>query len=736
MSKFFAVPNHTPNQTLVQVEPWNFKPETLPSDKIRFDKPERQAFYLNPQTQWQFYTPVEPANPNLRPSKNNPPRALHGLAADYDIKLPPERITEAIASMKVKPTYIERSLGGNARLVWVFEQPILTDTYEFCAALFLDAQKWLNLDLLPGLDAGAFQDPSRLLCNGGDWHATGHGLVSAAAVQAFYVESGRRYRFSPPTEGDNLPLEVVEKALRERFPQTFDWPTSFEAESQGPSFWIEGSTSPMSAIVKPGGMFSFSAHASKPFYSWSDILGKDFVTQISEDAIAKATQDIYHDGKMYWLKIANAYRSMGKDDIALKLEVDCGLPPKKVKVALNHINIQARVNGAAPFIFRPSGLIYYQNEPVLNICMNRIMQPAESGGEWGDKGDFPFISYLLDNIFDPPEQKVHWLAWMKAFYLSGLNQKPMPGQNIFLMGGGGNGKTFLSRKIVGSLVGGFVDASSYLMGGDQFGSENFHVPLWCVDDETVSGSNSMQDRFTTLLKKVAANQQFRFNKKFHVACMVEWIGRAIVTANLDYVSSRILGPLDNTSMEKTCLFRCVREQDRIQFPPRHTLEPMVHQQLPFFARWLVNWEVPDTIARHTRYGFAAYHEPSLLDQSHQSNKSAPFKELLAEALEDYFRASPEVMEWRGTVSQLIRLMHSNPMNDFVMRSVKLEQVNRYLEQIQRENILKCSAEVGNLKTRVWVFARGDSALLPDPKPDQPISIPDNTTNNPFSNENS
>jgi hypothetical protein len=110
--------------------------------------------------------------------------------------------------------------------------------------------------------------------------------------------------------------------------------------------------------------------------------------------------------------------------------------------------------------------------------------------------------------------------------------------------------------------------------------------------------------------------------------------------------------------------------------------------------------VPDV-----RYGYRAYHEKSLLEQVHQGSKAAPFKELLFEALTDFFAQNKEAKAWRGSTTQLLRMLIMSGVNDSIIRSLKLEQTNRYLEIVQREECLKCSVETGPLKTRVWIFPR-------------------------------
>src|SRR5258705_13069906 len=79
---FFAIRNLT-EKSLVPCVPWDFKPTQMPSEKICKDKEERQLWYRTKSTEWNFYSGIEPANPNQRISKDNPPKFIHALVADY-----------------------------------------------------------------------------------------------------------------------------------------------------------------------------------------------------------------------------------------------------------------------------------------------------------------------------------------------------------------------------------------------------------------------------------------------------------------------------------------------------------------------------------------------------------------------------------------------------------------------------------------------------------------------------
>lgn len=710
--KFFAAVN-TVTRSVEPSVPWEFKPTEMLTKQIRHDKESRQDWYRNTATRHNFYSGIEGAANTQRVSDENPPRAIHAFASDYDIKIPAERIAEAIKSMPYRPTYVEKSLGGNFRLVWLLERPLQVESKDFCVYTLQKAHDWLSLGLLPGLDREAFETPSRLYCNGCEWQATGATPISSAAIQAFFVECGKGFRFKAGDD-EQVPLDLVEKALKEKFP-SFDWPGAFELESQGPTFWVPESVSPLSAIVKPGGMFTFAAHAGKPFFSWSDLLGKEFTAKFQSDAIAKATEDIWWDTRSFWRRKSGPYVPLSKEELVTYFKVTCQLSAKPgqsgvspIEAALDHIFNHQHVVGAAPVVFQHSGLLTVNGERKLNTYMRKPIQPAPGAQVWGPSGNFPFSSRHLDTFFDPPSQLIFFLATWRYFYLTALNYDPQPGQNFFLMGGAGVGKTLVNREYVGASVGGFADASDYLVNGSQFNSELLCVPHWVLDDDSPAGSVQAQARVQAMFKKVAANQQFMCNAKFEKATMVNWSGRVGCTTNLDFVSSRLVGPLDNSSLDKTNLFRCHKEA-QILFPSRNELIQIIRRELPFLLRWLIDWEPPGEIKRDSRYGYKAFQEPTLLDRNHQGSPTASFKEVLIEYLFQWFKNNPDEKFWEGPVITLLREMMLSGGNEIILKSMKLEQTSRYLEQIQRERSLKVEDRQGTHNIRLWRFYRDDAA---------------------------
>lgn len=711
---FYAAPN-TVTKTVSPCLPWEFIPAGEISEQIRHNKEDRQNWYKSKDTKHCFYTGIEAISKTQRVSKENPPKAIWAFPADYDIKIPPERILEAIRVMKVKPTYFETSLGGNFRLVWILEVPIQVDSAVFARFILQQAHNWLQLDLLPGLDRPAFEEVSRLYCNGCAWEKLNE-PVPAATVQAFFVECGKAFRFKAGDDG-GIPLDIVEKALHEKYPG-FSWPNEFVLESMGPSFWITDSVSTQSAIVKEGGMFTFAAHADRPFYTWTDLLGKEFTDKFQQDAIAKATEDIWWDGKNFHKKEQGIYSPQGPTEMDSYLRVTCRLSSKAgqsgispLSSAYEHIYRHQRVTGAAPFVFVRPGLITHDGERKLNTYSGQPMQPAGDGTEkWGSHGNFPFFSLWMDTFWNPTTQWEHFLSGWKIFYESALNFDPHPGQNYFLLGPVGCGKTLLNRFCVGASVGGYVDASDYIVNGATFNSHLFRRGLWVIDDESPAGSNEASARTHMMFKKVAANQQQLCNGKYLLAIMLDWMGRIGCTANLDYVSTRIVGALDNSSMDKTNLYRCATSPDFV-FPNRTETKKLLDAEMPHVLRFIVDYKIPDHITRDSRYGIAAHHEKTLLDKTFQSSPTASFKEVVIEFLIGFFNANKDEQYWEGTVSMLLTALYMSPGNEVVLKSVRLDQASRFLEQISREGTLRSEVVQGKYNTRLWRFYR-----LTDDKP--------------------
>ncbi len=709
-----ALPNLVSSATS-PCTPWLWTASAPAEVKGKEGKKARDAWINNPSTVWQVYSLWEGLNESQRISKakagqeGNPPFKCHGLAGDYDAPMSDEDLQNGLARLpeQFQPAYFERTLSGNGRLLWLFEEPVTVPSRDFAVAFLNHVASVVKFDMVAvGFDRPAFVEPNRYYTNSGDWYELDASRrLPKALVQGWVMEVAKKFKWEK--QDIVVPLPVVWTELQKRYPH-HGWEGDFIEEAQGPSFFIEGATSPKSAIVKTTGMFTFSAHAAKPFWSWSDLLGADFVKSYETAALGKAVEGIWHDGTKYFAKDGpGSWRAFSKEDIREHLVISRGLngarergQPSQADMALEYIRHWQAIDGAAPFAFRPFGVFSVGGPKFLNTHTRRVVAPADNSAVWGPAGNFPWLSAFLDHLFDPKDQLEFFLSWLARFYRSAYELDLQRGQSVFIIGPPGTGKTLLNQNILAKLMGGSAEAQSYLLGETNFNSQLFEVALWTVDDSKSTTSNNAHAMFSSMVKKLAANQTFEYHAKFRVPCTVEWLGRVVVTANNDEESLRIIPDLGISNRDKTMLFKTTA--DVFQFPAAPEIERILKRELPYFARFLLDYQIPEQCVGTARYGVKEYHEPTLLREAAHSSATNAFWELLSDWHTEWFKNHPKESHWKGTTFQLARLL----MADEATRSaakVNGDIVGRKLAGLKAKGY-RVDAHVEG-EDRIWTIHR-------------------------------
>jgi hypothetical protein len=719
--------NLVASQTYSEPLPWHWT--TRPPEAVIADKKARTNWALSPRTNHHCYSSFIGLNEQMRVTRDrgedgNPPFEQTGFIADFDSAWTEEGLQAGLARVAHAPNYLENTLSNNARLVWHFEKPVRLPGYDFSVEWNVHLGEKLQIRLLlPGLDEGALKAPERYYSNSADWFELTKTKIPHELLTGWFVEFARKYAFKGKEYGEELPIEQVVEMLREKYPRFSEWPNDFAVGNQGPSFWIDGSTSPTSAIVKPGGMISFAAHANKLFYSWSEIIGHIEVDAGKAKTIGKAVENVFFDGKHYFRKLpSGCWKPFEKTDLLGHLKTTCKLSPKidkggssQLDQAIQHIQNHQYVAGAAPFVFRKPGLIIVNGTEYLNTSVRKALQPMPEATVWGEAGGFPFISKWLDFLFDPPEQKQIFIAWLSYFYKNALARTPRSGQHMFIAGGASIGKTLLNRRVIGALVGGFAEAGDLLTGKDNFGSELFEAAHWVVDDETVGSSHSKKSNFTAMLKRMAANNTFRFHAKFRVPLTVEWQGRVGITCNADEESLRVMPDLGQTVLDKLMIFRGRKNEGGFVFPGAPILEPTLDRELPFFARWLADFEIPlHQISEDPRFGILPHHDIELVSSANHSSPMAAFSEMLHDWKDQYFSGTKAEF-WEGTSFQLHRSLNADPSAVSAMRTLTTDTVSRSLSALKSRGDTSLSCREEN-DLRLWKITRPGTAGVLDLPP--------------------
>lgn len=688
-----------------------------------------------PSISHQFYSPFEGVNPHARINapgpgiEGNPPCILHGLVMDIDQKHTDAAIDDAVNAMVAtrRPQWAERTPSGNCRLVWIFQKPLSIPSYDFGTHLLKKFVAGWGLDRsLGGFDEKAFVNPSQYFCNGGVWRrlpTLDHpGQREVAAVEYAAATS---FGWSTAREWETIPLDKVRDELVKdpRFVETWGG-IQFEVDARGPSWWVEGSQSGDSAVVNAKGMYTFSAHATKSFYPWMDLLGRGFVESSTATAISDAVADIYFDGKQYHRKLPNgSWRAFGKEDLISYLTTTrrvCNKTPKggvsDVARAIQYIQDHRFVDGAAPVVFRESGLVEVTGKTVLNTCTKSAVPPAPGKSRgWGV--DFPYIATIIDGLFpNEYEGRKFFMSWLAVFYRMCLAKALASGQNIVIAGGPGLGKTMMVRCIIGGLTRGYAECGALMMGEDAFGGELFENALWCMDDAAVATNAEQHRKFSEALKKMAANRTHRVHQKYAMPTNTQWMGRVVVTCNDDPKSVQMLPSLDHSIQDKLMLFRVPPGNRKTQFLPHEEGNAVVARELPHFARFLMDWVVPDECSDpDPRFGgVKPFADEFLVRTANQSSTTAPLAEILDDFKAQYKTHNPGKEIWRGTSAQLHRELNADNDRKEAMRSYPILKLSNHLATLEQQGYPIASEQSGI--SRFWVLDLSEVEPEPEPEP--------------------
>lgn len=722
------------SQSTASGNPWEFVPVEPIPEEVRKDKKARDQWICTPTTNHCVYSLVVGVNSlgrvsrgNAKGEDGNPPRELLGFCADYDCPTSQQALGEGLKHLgpRFQPNYIERTLSGNWRLLWLFDKPLLVPSYDFLKGFLEFSMGKIRFDLVAArLDTGAFLAPERYYTNSCDWHSLSESRLPITLIQGWVIEYSAKHGWKNEAPACGVSLADVAVELAKRYPRFSEWPGEFADGSQGPSFWIDGSTSPKSAIVRETGIQSFADHATKPFYFWADLLGSQFLDTAKAVNLGAAVDNIFFDGRSYFRQIpSGVYRPFAREDLSQHLKVTRKLSPKpdkngvsQIDSALQHIQDHNNVVGAAPFAFRPHGRFFLNCEPILNTHSKRVMSPAPGPVTWGDAGQFPWLSKFLGGFFDPPEQLQYFIAWLSRFYSSSHALDPRSGQNIFIAGDQNTGKTLLSRRVVGGLMNGSVEAADFLLGGDTFGSELFESAVWTIDDGSAATDSVKHKRFSEAVKRMAANQTFKYHAKFRVPLMVQWQGRVIVTCNRDEESIRMLPDLSLTLLDKISLFRGASIA-AVRFPDQGELDRILERELPFFARYLLDYQIPEClVSPDERFGVLPYHDETLISTANQSSRSAVLTEILSDWKHTYFGMNKAATHWTGTAFQFHKMLLSDPGTAQAMKSVTGDALARGLVALKTkgDRSIDCHQEAD---VRMFVIKRdAETEVKPETVP--------------------
>lgn len=670
------------------------------------DKPAWTTWTAAATTKWSFFSGYEGVNAALRVSRDLYPVKLWAIVADYDAATDKSEWQAVLdRANDYPPNYVGRTFSGNLRLVWTIDKALLVPKGKPLEAFLKKVAKTLRMSkLAAGWDEAAFFDECKYYESGEStaWAKTDAPPLDSGVLNGWLIESGANAKWTASYENLGIPIEVIAAEVESRWPGR--WRGEFVAGARGVRFWDDAADNHTAAIVRPNGMQCFTGE--QPFVPWRDILGKKFCEEYECKKLGEATGGLACDANHFHFKSPDGCWRQYPRDFVITLLKNRGLSAKpngtksQIDTAMLHIHTELRFDKIVPLIHQPEIVIDpYTGQRTLNTSTVKLRMPQE-GGPIGWADGFSFISSFYDGYFASEKQLKTHFAWFKrgycTYYEGARNgTKHDMGQILAMFGPVQTGKSLLTQHIIGAAFGGWVDAIGYFTKDQNFTSELTSSPLWVVDDSTPSASIEGHRRYTSLLKKMAAQTAMLHNAKYGAAHMVDWAGRIVVLGNDDPVSIRALPSLEGAVLDK---FIVLRIADRkFQFPAsREETEARIAAELPAFLRWLRHWEPDAEVLDRSRYGVISYFDEQLKSVAAQSEETRPLRELLDNFFEEYFKLmetdkTGKKFIWKGTATKLYMELHADPGRSQLVAKYSNERFAHLLTRVINEGSMQFKA---------------------------------------------
>tara|TARA_Y100000996_G_scaffold246073_1_gene193473 strand:- start:4622 stop:6793 length:2172 start_codon:yes stop_codon:yes gene_type:complete len=662
--------------------------------KIEKEKPEfkSKALYrewcADAETEHVFFNMCEGDNPSLRVSSENPVNAVHGVVADYDAPVDWEAVDKLIQAQckEFAPTWRTKTQSGYIRLVWEFENrmPISADMYD---AFIKRISNHIGVErIFAGFDSSSFK-AGQYFEIGQDWVKTGEPLPKSVYRTSLLKAASDK---PPQSTETSVPIDVIEKEVRERFPNR--WEGDFVVGARGPLFWIDDGVEREGCQVSEEGIVCYSDRAGKGFVTWKEIFGAKFIEEFETQKMGDLLDNYWFNGKSHFKLLYGTAQMIPKDQLVLELR-RAGFSPRprrgqslsEVEMALLTIANENRIDEIAPVIFSKDRVVTYNSHRILNNANIEPVLPAEDG----DPAHWPFLHKWLNQLFANSKEHdtvLYFYAWLKRFYTAVLEREKAQGQALLLVGPTNKGKSLLSNRVISALVGGFADASDYLSGQTKFNKDLARVAAWVIDDTTSAASFQDQRRATELVKKSVANPRIEYHAKYVDAVSVPWTGRVIFSLNMDANSLSVIPSLDSSNRDKLMALR-VSNKATSKFPSNTVVEEVIEKELPHFARFLLDWEAPAEVKGASRFGVVSYIDKSIASAAYDNSS----RSTVAELVEFFVKRAREyynVPVWRGTLTEFQGSVHEFNGGRSIGVSSNLEFVRRgflVLEEASRNS---------------------------------------------------
>jgi len=641
-------------------------PTTIPYNVPTFpNKGKFREWCADPSTNHCFYTLNEGDNKFERINEDNPVNRIHGFTADYDAPVDWDNVNSILKIRGEEgklPTWFSKTQSGYIRLVWEFSEPM--PIAPEIAEHFL---RRLAAELRASMLFGGYDRSSEKVTQtfelGTNWTKVSPPL-DVMIPKTVLLKSANDAPIR--TSDTNIPIDEIAAEVEKRFPNR--WKKDFVVGARGPLFWIDDGIERDGCQIREDGVICYSDRAERGFMSWRDVLGKKFVEAYETAKVMNLVDQFWFNGKNYYKLLNGNPVAIPKEQLMLELR-KMGFSPKakkgqalsEVEGALLTISNESRVDEVAPVVFAKNRVVSFNGRKILNSSKSAPIAAASTG----DPAMWPWLHNFLMPFFvkddEGRETLPYFLAWFKRLYLATIDHRLDQGQLLILLGPTGRGKTLLTNQVIGRAVGGFSDASDYLSGNTSFNRDLCGAAMWVVDDQVAASTYADQRKFVELTKRCVANPRLEYHAKYADAVTLPWSGRVAMSLNLDANSLAALPTLDSSNRDKVLALR-LNSKHKVTFLSNEQTEATIVEELPFFLKWLMDYDPPEHVVATNRFGVKTYIDPFIEAAAYDNSSRSEIAELVEFFARKYREGAescggPVPKFWRGTLTEFQVMLH-------------------------------------------------------------------------------
>ena len=147
----------------------------------------------------------------------------------------------------------------------------------------------------------------------------------------------------------------------------------------------------------------------------------------------------------------------------------------------------------------------------------------------------------------------------------------------------------------------------------------------------------------------------------------------------------------------------------VKFPSQANIARILEKELPWFARWLLDWEIPKDLLGDSRFGVKHFADATLLETSRQSSPTAAFSQILELWKHNYFKDGANGEFWEGTALQLqMAIILSDPGFAFPMKAYNVNSIGRHLaSMVQKGAHIEFSSDGINPVWKIYRDSKND-----------------------------